>query len=361
MGTQRKSSSVPAQISEASGVLSLPPLVSPAHAWHVLEWQSDRPLSMKEADWFSDVLSGTFLLAGLCTVLFSAALDQVQILLAHTNFSAPIHCELASWLCIHSIAERCNQYLSWEGNMSLSRCFSEGDLWKKQERLPASDWWNAVSPIAPAEARRYREQLLAQIKRKRYDQLGGCILRILRGKKEPGVFCAALVPVIAEAVWSHEPGIPMQELTRGLSLPLLTHRPQEALLQWLTSLSDLLSTSRALSEEHDMEHIMEIILQNPGLPYTQERLAHSLGLSPTYFCRAFHLKAGQPFSAFLTDVRMQRAKVLLMDDSLTLQEVSEQCGYPNKSYFCKVFRKYSGMSPGAYARQLRETPDAQIS
>ena len=45
-----------------------------------------------------------------------------------------------------------------------------------------------------------------------------------------------------------------------------------------------------VSEELRMDQVRALILQNPALPYTQERLAHSLGLSPSYFCRLFHAR-----------------------------------------------------------------------
>ena len=35
----------------------------------------------------------------------------------------------------------------------------------------------------------------------------------------------------------------------------------------------------------------------------------------------------------------------------TLQEISQACGYPNKSYFCQVFKKYTGLTPGEFEQQ----------
>lgn len=38
----------------------------------------------------------------------------------------------------------------------------------------------------------------------------------------------------------------------------------------------------------------------------------------------------------------------------TLGEISTACGYPNKSYFCQVFKKYTGMTPGEYQAMAKE-------
>lgn len=53
---------------------------------------------------------------------------------------------------------------------------------------------------------------------------------------------------------------------------------------------------------------------------------------------------------------MEKAQQLLSEPrEHGLSEISAACGYPNKSYFCQVFKKYTGMTPGEYqAMQRRE-------
>ena len=84
-------------------------------------------------------------------------------------------------------------------------------------------------------------------------------------------------------------------------------------------------------------------------------MSRSLGLTPAYFCRLFHEKTGQPFSTFLTRTRMEQAQMMLSSkEPQTLGEISATCGYPNKSYFCQVFKKYTGMTPGEYQAMAKE-------
>ena len=91
------------------------------------------------------------------------------------------------------------------------------------------------------------------------------------------------------------------------------------------------------------------------LPYSQANLSRSLGLTPAYFCRLFHEKTGQHFSTFLTRTRMEKAQMMLSSkETQTLGEISAACGYPNKSYFCQVFKKYTGMTPGEYQAMAKE-------
>ena len=55
---------------------------------------------------------------------------------------------------------------------------------------------------------------------------------------------------------------------------------------------------------------------------------------------------------FLTRTRMDKAQELLSQPGVRpLQEISQACGYPNKSYFCQVFKKYTGLTPGEFEQQ----------
>ena len=104
-----------------------------------------------------------------------------------------------------------------------------------------------------------------------------------------------------------------------------------------------------------VERVIESIRADCSLPYSQANLSKSLGLTPAYFCRLFHEKTGQHFSTFLTRTRMEKAQYLLSDgQGLSLAEVSAACGYPNKSYFCQVFKKYTGMTPGEFENTYQD-------
>lgn len=57
------------------------------------------------------------------------------------------------------------------------------------------------------------------------------------------------------------------------------------------------------------------------------------------------------FSDYIASLRIQRAKELLRDDSLSIQEISEIVGYNDYFYFTKVFKKVEGISPSKYRKE----------
>ena len=218
-----------------------------------------------------------------------------------------------------------------------------------------SDWWSTTSPIESTSARAHRAKLQTYIKRRQYTMLGGYITRALRNESEINRSCFGFVPLTIEAIWNQHPELGLQALTTGLNLREMSRRPREALMNWLGMLPPLLRTCPASASSAPVEHVIESIRANCALPYSQANLSRSLGLTPAYFCRLFHDKAGMHFSTFLTATRMEKAKELLAQAEVPpLQELSTACGYPNKSYFCQVFKKHTGMTPGEYEQQLKK-------
>jgi two-component system response regulator YesN len=74
-------------------------------------------------------------------------------------------------------------------------------------------------------------------------------------------------------------------------------------------------------------------------------VANLVGHSPSHFCTVFGEATGRTFKAYLTDLRVRRARELLRTTTLRTAEVSEQVGYNDPHYFSFVFRRSTGLSP----------------
>lgn len=85
---------------------------------------------------------------------------------------------------------------------------------------------------------------------------------------------------------------------------------------------------------------------------TLSELSKKYGLSVGHLSNLVREELGLTFSEYITAKRMQRAKELLSDASLSINEVAEQSGYNDYFYFTKVFKKYMGISPSKYRKNL---------
>lgn len=77
-------------------------------------------------------------------------------------------------------------------------------------------------------------------------------------------------------------------------------------------------------------------------------VADEIGISPFYLSRLFKSFLGITFINMLTNIRMAKALELVSTTRLQVQEIALEIGYPNTTYFCKVFKKYTGKSISEY-------------
>ena len=88
------------------------------------------------------------------------------------------------------------------------------------------------------------------------------------------------------------------------------------------------------------EHYSDII--------SMQDVAHAMNYSDTHFCRLFKQCFNVNFSVYLNDYRVGQAKRLLTSTNLTVKDVGFSCGYRDTSYFIRVFKRHTGMTPSDY-------------
>ncbi|GIP40106.1 hypothetical protein J31TS4_33860 [Paenibacillus sp. J31TS4] len=83
-----------------------------------------------------------------------------------------------------------------------------------------------------------------------------------------------------------------------------------------------------------------------------ELLADKLNMSPTYLSGYIKDKTGRNFSDHLSEIRLAKAKQLLEETDLTVQEVGQRVGYRNGTSFIRMFKKSTGVPPGDYRKSV---------
>lgn len=81
-------------------------------------------------------------------------------------------------------------------------------------------------------------------------------------------------------------------------------------------------------------------------------LSEEFHLNSQYISQLFRNEIGVNFLTYLTNIRMEHAKKLLLSSSLSIAEVSEQSGYGDYRVFTKVFKKSEGITPSQYRRDF---------
>lgn len=99
--------------------------------------------------------------------------------------------------------------------------------------------------------------------------------------------------------------------------------------------------------------LLQYIRENYSQDISLNEIARRADLSPVYLSSLFKEECGVSYVKYLTDLRMQKAKEFLMEGYL-VTEVSEMVGYHNYRYFCDLFKKKNGITPGEYKGNIRK-------
>jgi two-component system response regulator YesN len=81
-----------------------------------------------------------------------------------------------------------------------------------------------------------------------------------------------------------------------------------------------------------------------------QTVANAIQINAAYLSRLMHKQLGMSFVDYLTSYRMQKAALLLRtcEKDMRLYEIAQKLGYSSQHYFCRLFKKYYGMSPQQY-------------
>ena len=90
------------------------------------------------------------------------------------------------------------------------------------------------------------------------------------------------------------------------------------------------------------------ILANQADPIDLDKVAQAMHVSTFYFCKMFKKATGLTFTDYLSRVRVEKAKALLLNPHLRISEIAYDVGFQSLTHFNRMFRKIAGESPTAY-------------
>ena len=82
-------------------------------------------------------------------------------------------------------------------------------------------------------------------------------------------------------------------------------------------------------------------------------LARQVGYSDYYLSRVFKQQTCQSIDQYIRNLRIERAKFLLINTQESIQDISDQLGFSNRNYFTQVFTQITGQSPAAFRNENR--------
>lgn len=119
------------------------------------------------------------------------------------------------------------------------------------------------------------------------------------------------------------------------------------------SLLEHRSDKISLTKNETILPMIEYIHENYQTEMYLDTLADYMHLNKTYLCQLFKKEVGMTYVAYLTQYRVEQAKKLLRETSISLAEISENVGYVDPAYFSRIFKKQTEMSPNQYRQTYK--------
>lgn len=108
-------------------------------------------------------------------------------------------------------------------------------------------------------------------------------------------------------------------------------------------------------EERPINQLTRYLQEHLAEEISLSVLADEFHLSTQYISQLFKSEIGVNFLTYLTNIRMENAKKLLLATSLPISDISERSGYGDYRVFTKAFKKSEGVTPSQYRRDFLET------
>ena len=122
--------------------------------------------------------------------------------------------------------------------------------------------------------------------------------------------------------------------------------------QHISMLSNQIALHQANQEPPVISKAKAYIEQHHGEDLSLGQVAKAVNTSTFYFCKIFKKATGLNFTEYVSRVRIERSKNLLLNPNLRVSEIAYEIGFQSLTHFNRVFKKVVGLSPTEYRAQL---------
>lgn len=155
-----------------------------------------------------------------------------------------------------------------------------------------------------------------------------------------------------------------QMLSQMARHSLSTVEESRAILKTMLSLFCLVILKNTAPEgmratEGDMPYLIQKAISHIFLNLKNDlsirSIANALNVSPNYLGTMFRRHTGSAINEYVTQLRIERARQLITQTELSVQEISAETGFNSASYFIRKFREHCGESPTRFRNNSRSS------
>ena len=133
---------------------------------------------------------------------------------------------------------------------------------------------------------------------------------------------------------------------------------KETLSIWaafLTEAKSVIEMALTTTNQPNMQKILDYIDKHYAEALNLTEMGKKFHYNPSYLSNYFSDHNHKNFSEYLKQVRIEKSMELLQQEEHSIAKISMLVGYADHSYFCRVFKNFTGVSPSSYRRQYLST------
>ncbi len=136
----------------------------------------------------------------------------------------------------------------------------------------------------------------------------------------------------------------IEMLLKSESIPDMANQFSSFILSWESDTKDRLMNI----DEGIIPDAMKYIEAHYNENISMDDVAKYVSISYHYFSKMFKQQTGKSFTDYLTDLRIEKSIEMLEKTQKSIKDISLELGYNDSNYFCKIFKKITGLTPTEY-------------
>jgi len=149
----------------------------------------------------------------------------------------------------------------------------------------------------------------------------------------------------------------MKEFSPGQAVPTIpSGATDSAIVRHFNQLADAVMMHYAEQGRHNSHHVInrvcDYILAHYRKDISLTEMAQYANMSISYFSSWFKKCTGRTLVQYIQEIRIEKAKRLLLETQLKNYEIAEQVGFATQPYFTRVFKSAVGVSPNQFRKRM---------
>lgn len=179
------------------------------------------------------------------------------------------------------------------------------------------------------------------------------------GAKSTHMICAELIHIAGKVC--KDTGIEISALYNSQDIPYTMIQKYETLMDikaWVLGLyRKLIELQKQMGLDHSLSKVtrkaVTFIHNHYSKNISLTEVADAVGVSASYISRLIKEECGIGFTEYLNQIRVDQAKLLIVNGDMKLKDIVRQVGFNNYNYFFRVFKDLTGMTPLEFEQQAK--------